>query len=434
MQKLLFFLTVALICVTGVFATPVSMNDAITAAKSNNISLEIAKIELEKSLRNASTLDDWLPDFSLTGSMTTSASAINQTFNPINANLSLGVSYSLGTGLIGNAESARIQETIANITFMTSVSSLEESVITAYLNLQSSKISIESSKVSLENLKRTYESTKEMYESGLTSELNVLDAELAVKKAEYSLKALNDAYDLSLDAFKILTGITLDDIELDELDEVKALSLPSAEELIAEYTKSILRLQSSDASIAQAEVNMKTTKIQNYYPSVSFSAGWDLSSSGNVNSSWKGTGDTSDSFHATVSFSVPLSSYIPGSAGNKSVKSAEDSVKIAKLNKENTINTLTTSVKNSLSTLEQQYENIAIAEDNLELTKKTLDLRRESYEAGLSTLSDMITAENNALSAELSLSSAKSQYIKSLYGLATALGTTKTELENEYSI
>lgn len=434
MQRFLLFLTVAVISIASVFATPVSMDDAIAAAKSNNISIEIAKIELEKSLRNASTLENWLPDFSLNGSISTNASAINQTFNPINASMNLGVSYSLGTGMIGSAELARIQETIANITYATTVSSLEESVRTAYLNLQSSKISIDSSKVTLENLKRTYESTKEMYDSGLSSELNVLEAELAIKKAEYSLKALNDAYDLSLDAFKILTGITLDDIELDELDEAKELKLPSAEALIAENSNNILKLQSSDASIAQAEVNAKTTKIQTYYPSVSFTAGWDLTSSGSVNSSWKGSGNTNDSFHATVAFSVPLSSYIPGSTGNKTVKNAEDNVKVAKLNKENTINTLTTTVKNSISSIEQQYENIALAEDNLELSEKTLELRRESYEAGLSTLSDMITAENSKLSAELSLSSAKSQYIKSVYGLATALGTTKTELENKYSI
>ena len=310
MQKLLIFLTIAILCVTGVFATPVSIEDAIESAKANNVSLDIAKLELEKSLRSASTLQSWLPEFSLTGSATTRGSAINQSFTSQSTNISLGVSYSLGTNLIGNAESARIQETLANITYLTKVQSLEDSVRTAYLNLQSSKISIESSSVTLNNLQATYESTKDMYESGLTSELNLLDAELALKKAEYSLKALNDAYELSLDAFKILTGINLDDIELDDLEDVVALNLPSAEALIAKYSNSILSLQSLDASIEQAERNEKDTKLQSYYPSLSFSAGWDLTGSANVSSTGNGSSNISDSFHTTVSVSIPINSIL----------------------------------------------------------------------------------------------------------------------------
>ena len=434
MQKLLFFLTIAILCVTGVFATPVSIEDAIESAKANNVSLDIAKLELEKSLRSASTLQSWLPEFSLTGSATTRGSAINQSFTSLSTNISLGVSYSLGTNLIGNAESARIQETLANITYLTKVQSLEDSVRTAYLNLQSSKISIESSSVTLNNLQATYESTKDMYESGLTSELNLLDAELALKKAEYSLKALNDAYELSLDAFKILTGINLDDIELDDLEDVVALNLPSAEALIAKYSNSILSLQSLDASIEQAERNEKDTKLQSYYPSLSFSAGWDLTGSANVSSTGNGSSNISDSFHTTVSVSIPISSYIPNSNDSNNVKNAEDSVKIAKLNKESSLTSLTTTVKNSINTINQQYENIALAEESLELSKKTLELKKESYEAGLVSVSDIISAENNKLSSELSLSSAKAQYIKSLYELASALGTSKSELVKEYSI
>ena len=131
---------------------------------------------------------------------------------------------------------------------------------------------------------------------------------------------------------------------------------------------------------------------------------------------------------------IPISSYIPNSNDSNNVKNAEDSVKIAKLNKESSLTSLTTTVKNSINTINQQYENIALAEESLELSKKTLELKKESYEAGLVSVSDIISAENNKLSSELSLSSAKAQYIKSLYELASALGTSKSELVKEYSI
>lgn len=79
-------MTIAILCITDVFTTPVSIDDAIESAKDNNISLDIAKHELEKSLRSASTLQSWLPDFSLTGSATTRGSAINQSFTPLSTN------------------------------------------------------------------------------------------------------------------------------------------------------------------------------------------------------------------------------------------------------------------------------------------------------------------------------------------------------------
>ena len=87
MQKLLIFLTIAILCVTDVFTTPVSIDDAIESAKDNNISLDITKLELAKSLRSASTLQSWLLDFSLTCSATTRGSAINQSFTPLSTNI-----------------------------------------------------------------------------------------------------------------------------------------------------------------------------------------------------------------------------------------------------------------------------------------------------------------------------------------------------------
>ncbi len=435
MRRIPIFLMLAFLAVSTIGAEALSLDDAVEEAKANNISLEIARMQLKQNLRNASTISSWLPDFTLNGSITTSASAIDRSWSsPMSATMNIGVSYSIGTSDIGTAEKARINETIANLSYAMNAASLEESVTIAYINLQGMIISIESSRLNCSSLQRSLDSTKEKYESGQASELDLYEAELALREAEYNLKALQDSYDISLDSFRTLTGISDDEIELVTIEYAEELSLPSAEELIAKHSSSILSLQSADASVRKAENSLKSTKISSYYPSVSFSAGWDLTGSANVSSSWNAGTSASDNFYGRLTVSVPISSYIPGSSGNNSIKNAEDDVEIAKLEVANQRQAAISEIRGDIATIRQQDENIALAEQRSEIANKTLELRKEAYDAGISSLSDLLTAENNVLSAQLSLDSARITQLLSVYNLCFDLGITREELEAEYSI
>ena len=370
----------------------------------------------------------------MNGSISTSASAIDKSWtSPVNAAMNVGISYSLGTSKIGTAEKARIDETIANLTYASAVSTVEESVTLAYINLQNAHLNIETSRISLNNLNETLANTKERYESGYASELDVYEAELAVRNSKYGLKALMDAYELSLDSFRILTGITDDEIELSDIRYTDELTLPGAEELMMLYSSSIISVQSSEASIDKAESNLKSAKISNYYPSVSFSAGWDLTGNAGYTSNGTGRSTASDNFYGRITVSVPISSYIPGSNGNNSVKNAEDNVEIAKLQMANAKQSILSSLKSDISRINQQSENISIAEESLAIAEKTLELRRESYNAGLSSLSDLLSAENRVLSARLTLDSARLSKLTAIYNLCFDLGISRSELEEKYS-
>lgn len=134
MKKIIILLFITL-SLGSLFAKEVTINDAIESTKLNSISLAIAKEQLEQSLRSASVLSSYLPNISLTGTATTTGSAITGTFTPLSANVNAGITWSIGTSLIGKKESAAIQRTLAELTYSSSAQSVEAAAVSSYLSL-----------------------------------------------------------------------------------------------------------------------------------------------------------------------------------------------------------------------------------------------------------------------------------------------------------
>ena len=134
MKKIIILLFITL-SLGSLLAKEVTINDAIESTKLNSISLAIAKEQLEQSLRSASVLSSYLPNISLTGTATTTGSDITGTFTPLSANVNAGITWSIGTSLIGKKESAAIQRTLAELTYSSSAQSVESAAVSAYLSL-----------------------------------------------------------------------------------------------------------------------------------------------------------------------------------------------------------------------------------------------------------------------------------------------------------
>lgn len=134
MKKIIILLFITL-SLGSLFAKEVTINDAIEGTRLNSISLAIAKEQLEQSLRSASVLSSYLPNISLTGTATTTGSAITGTFTSLSVNVNAGITWSIGTSLIGKKESAAIQRTLAELTYSCSAQSVESAAVSSYLSL-----------------------------------------------------------------------------------------------------------------------------------------------------------------------------------------------------------------------------------------------------------------------------------------------------------
>ncbi|MGN0906862.1 MAG: TolC family protein [Bullifex sp.] len=411
------------------FAVQVTVSDAVESSKANSISLAIAKEQLEQSLRSASTLSSYLPDLSLKGTLSTGGSLASMSYTPFSADISAGISWSIGTSMIGNEESAAVKRTLAELEFIQSTESVETATVSAYLTLARSESTVRQAERKAESLKASYETQVEKYEGGLASELSVLEAESSLKSALYSLSTYRGLYELSLQSFRTLTGIE-GEFTLQDFDEMILLDLPSPEELYDTHRGTITALKVKDAKVTESEVNLKTTKVSSLAPSLEFSTGYSAGASSSYTSSL--SGKISDDFYVKVSVSVPVTPYIKGSSGDTAVRNAESAVTVAKLTRTQSERDTISSIASLVQQVKSGEGSVTLAEESLSLAGKTLELKKEAYDAGLLSYSEYLSAEDALFNAAVALSDEKISYTQQLYSLSSELGISVDELITLY--
>ena len=432
MRKILLVPILLLALLMPVFADipTITLSEAIDSAMENNTDMEKARLELQSSLRSASNISQYIPDLSLTGSATFNGSIKNQSWSN-SGSFSAGISMGLGTSLIGSTAVNNAARTLANLNYAIETSSLEQSVTQSYWNLVGSKKSIESAQSDLEASERTLESTKASYEAGMASSLDLANAELTVLHYQYALKLLEDAYIISQEAFRTLTGIE-GDFDVTDFPEIVYLSLPTAEELYKEYGESTNSIKMLNASVSSSEAALTLQQVSNLYPSVSLALNYNVGGDAYYNNPM-GKDGFNDTASATVTVSVPISSYIPGSSADNNLKNAKDSVAISKIELNAGRKELLSSIRSLLTTIEQNRSNIEICSKLSDTAEKTYELALESYNAGLISSSELQSKMDSLSSAQLDLISAKSEYIQNVYSLAFMLNIDYESLVTLYA-
>lgn len=436
-KKAVVLLLVALtVAICPVFANVVTLDEALQAAKDNNISLSIAQKQLEMELRNAkSTASSYIPSINLTGAASVSGSFIDSTFNGVPLSASIGASVNFTGDLWTKKATNNLSRIAANLSYASSEDSIEQSVIGAYWNLSATDYAIKSALISYESAQRSFENTESKYENGLASELSYNQAKLAVTQASYSVKQLEDTRALALSAFRLLTGITDEEIEVEELPETIFLKLPSVSDLFAVYSSGNLDLRTLRNSLDQANLAVSTTKNTLRIPTISLSAQYSISSPYFGNNLGISSYDkTTDSAAFSVGVTIPLDSYIPGSSGYNSIKSAEDSAAIAMLSLRSGEYSVKQGIESAVMTIAQAEENLKILESTLELYQYTYELTEEAYESGLATYTSLSEARDNLLSAELNLLNAKVSHLTGCYDLSYILAVDLADLQEAFGV
>ncbi len=409
----------------------ITLDAAIESAMKNSTDMEIAALELQQAVRSASDISSYIPALSLTGSGSIGgglAGSSNPSWNAA-GNFSLGISMDLGTDLIGLAAVNSAARAIANLNYAITTLTLKESVTTGYWSLASAKRSIESARTSLASMTRTLEDTRDAYRAGLATGLDLANAELNVLNYEYALKQYEDAYFILKKAFRILTGIE-GEFDVTDFPEIICLNLPDASTLYAEYGENTSAVRLLGANVQAAEASLLDVKVNSYYPSVSLAFNYDIG--GNKYHNYSSADGFSDSASATLSFSVPISSYIPGSSASNSLRNAEDSVAISKIQEKAGKTDLLNTIDEILTTLSQNRENIDLNKQRVEISEKTYSLASESYKAGLLSLSELQESMDSLSTARMALIDAEASYIQNLYTLAFTLNTDYESLVTLY--
>ena len=190
-----------------------------------------------------------------------------------------------------------------------------------------------------------------------------------------------------------------------------------------------IRSLHNDVDIARA--TSADAKATNQLPSLTISAGYDLGPTVPVSSfdSYK-----TDRVSVSVGFTIPISSWIPGSAGSNAVKDSQDGERIAKLELQAGYDDLYYSIEEGLATFEQSTRALQVARGGMELAGSTFDLVQERYENGYCTLDELDDARRELLEADLAQTRAEVDRILALSGLSYDIGMDVESIIDTYSL
>ncbi len=412
----------------------ITLEQALQAAFANNTDLSIAQVELQQALRTQdATSTTYMPSISLSGGISTGGSLIGGTFSGLSASASAGISMSFDGSMLTDSTSRTLAKEGAGISYQRTLSSLEDSVTTSYWKLVANDNAVEEARLSLDQANRQLDTANDRYENGLASQLTVAQARLSVSQAQILLKQLQDSRDLALSSFRALTGISETDFILEDLPQSIELLLPDAQTLYLDYAGDNTTVRSLQNSVSQAQNDSKTMKLSTRVPTVSVSGAWGLSGrivDATVQSS---TGGLSDTGQVSVSVSVPLSSYIPGTSQNLAIKNSEDAVTTARLQLQAGQQELLQSIESAVLNITQQQENLRMMQQNLETTQYSYDLSVEAFEAGLLSNQELETARTSLLNAQIDILSTRLNHLTGCIELASLLDTDLTALQSRYS-
>ena len=413
-------------------AEVVTLDQALECAKVNNVDLAVAQVTLERTLRNSSITASLIPDISIKGGVTwDDASIIDGTPGTIGSNAYIGISMDIGSDIITDASLKSLQKDGALLDYMLSAENVEQAVVTAYWNLALCEDSLESARLTLESASRTLDSIQERYDNGMADELELGTAQLDVLQYEGQVASYESQCRLAVIALCALTGIEDMDITTQDVPDIPDLELPDAETLMQRAQSGNLTIRSLHNDVDIARATSADAKATNQLPSITISAGYDLGPTMPVSSfdSYK-----TDRASVSVGFTIPISSWIPGSAGSNAVKDSQDGERIAKLELQAGYDDPYYSIEEGLATFEQSTRALQVARGGMELAGSTFDLVQERYENGYCTLDELDDARRELLEADLAQTRAEVDRVLALSGLSYDIGMDVESIMDTYSL
>ncbi len=427
-KSLLAFLLLSI--AAALSASTITIDDAIALAKENNKSLQVARINLENSIRSASVIS-YLPSLSVGSKFTMSASAIDETYSMgLSPTVAAKASMTIDTSDIYDSKVNAMTRQSAINTYDQSVSSTENSVRTAYWNLVSANLAVESAKKNLEDSERSYRNVQEQYEGGKASTLALSQAELSLYDSEL-------AYDnavTTVDNAKLTLGYLIGKQDFDVEKSLPEVGELKSYDEVKEMVTSSLSYQQAVINLSQAELTSKALKATTLYPTVSVSASYEIGhqitgpydNSRGKSSSWDG--ELYDSAALSVGVNLPLDHLLPSSKAKANLQNASANITKAELLLQSTLDSLEQSVEKAYRSVETAEKNIAKYEKHLEMAKSKLSLTEAAYEGGRATYDALSNAQSDLFESEISLLNQHLTWVTALSSLATTLGVDSASL------
>lgn len=282
---------------------------------------------------------------------------------------------------------------------------IEQQVTQAFLNLYYLKRSVEIAREEYANATESYDIINSKVEAGISAQEELFQADLTQANSQASMEDRQMQLENSMDNFKILLGLPLEE-DIDVLTDIKKLIVDvDLAQAINHGLANRMELRQRDIDIQNALHSLIQTGAQNeFYGSINLSYGLTGVDENNIGDLYQSPTRT----HGfNITFNVPLFDW-----GEKKhrMKSAETQVARTELNAEEERKQVKYEIRESYRNLLNQKLRIEIAEKNVKNARLTYEINLEKYKNGDLSSKDLSFYQTQLSSEQLNKVSALINY------------------------
>jgi len=393
-------------------AVVLTEGSAVEQALRNSLSLKSTRIELETLRRKSATSwNAYLPSLSagagLSGSQNFAGSS------PWDLSLSLSASLPLSLATPYGARAASLQYQAAELRAQEGESALRLEVRRGFNALLLGREKIALLESSTQSASLSADIARRNYAAGLIAEVEALSAEMTLEKLGPQLAQAQAGFQTALLALQSLIGLEPGtpvevqgsfrgpeaQVEAEALVRARLASRPD------------VRAAALDVELRRSQAGQAAAQARTPTASLSYSLN---GSSRTGTGSWDGRGS------AQLSLSVPLDTWLPGSAGRVQVAEAGDELAKAELALQETRLSAEVEIRSLVQELQALTESLGVLEKSEQLARRIYELRSAEYAAGLTELTALRQALDDHQQAGLDLAGARQQYSDALAELEHA--------------
>ena len=390
--------------------TVLDLGQCLELALKNNSTLAQGRISLENAEReNSAKHTQLIPSLSLEGGVSAGGAVFGGTGTNSGISISGGITgtLSLNTGYFAGLRQKELIYQIESLSYASSereIRSKAEQYFYLLLTLKENLTLLEENKNLAE---KQLERVTRLYGRGLAGELELLQSRLGLEKAKQNSAQSGSYYRTSKRSFAVLLGLSPEaDFELSGELRVSILEGIDKKELITRlglYSD----IEKAELSVLLSQQNLAAARASLYGPALRLNTQWNAASNNGF----------SEAGPVSLSLSIPLDSWIPGSSASLSRDLSASAIESAKVRAEQTTRETLLSLLNTLSDLEQENNNITLAELQVGISERSYQLSEEAYSKGTLEQLDLENARNNLLEAKQNLLTAQYNYLINLIQL-----------------
>jgi len=288
-------------------------------------------------------------------------------------------------------------------------------LVSSYVNARYYQEALALNRKNLESRRETLKLTNEIKEAGAASSLDVLQAEGLVNQTLAELPGLETGFHQSANHIATLLGVPAATITS---SLIKGSAQPMPRYATRTGVPADLIRNRPDIRAAERRLHAATAQIgvaeADLYPSIEL--GGSIGATRNFTSAATGN-VTSWSFGPSLTLPI-----FNGGALKAQVKIARSQAEQQYLTWKSTVLNAVEEVENAQTALIRDAQTVAAQRKVVDSYEQTLNLARESYRGGASTILDVLDAERNVASARLQLASAIRQLARDFVSLNVAIG------------